>query len=641
MKLRSSLVLVVSLCGIFFLGCGKSDPNYFGTIKPLHPPDEIWLNNSNEPEWLDPGKCSETTGGEVIWNTFAGLAELHPSTLEPMPDIAENWQLSDDARTYTFQLRPSKWSDGTALTAHDFEWSWKRVLDPKTASKYSIIMYPIKNADAFNQQALVATGFPIDASEEQVTKWAEEILPVERIKRDKDRFFLFVSEGEGDALSRIEAAEQLDGRQFESTTIRVAMCDSSVVGVEAVDDQTLVVRLEHPVPYFLNLTGFYTFMPVPRHLLEQLEADDINPDLWTRPEHFVCNGPYRLVEWKFRQYMLFEKNERYWNQAPHLCRAKKVRALMVESYNTALNLYCGGEIDWLGGQAMIPSEFMDRMKNYKDYDNSRYLGVYFYWFNTTAPPLDDARVRRALSLAIDREKITSFVTRAGQIPMSTVVPNGLAGYEAIEQPLFDPETAKQLLAEAGYPEGKNLPPITLIYNTTEQHKQIASAAQQMWKDNLGIQVNIENQEWKVYLNRLKQMDFQIARMGWIGDYADPNTFLELFASNNGNNHSNFADPNYDKLLLEANKAVDPQERLALLREAEEYAFEHQPILPIYVYTKPTMVKPFLRGFHGNDMDRHQWKYFWIDEGWYNGVPAEIQGNPIAPVVPQSNMGNTP
>lgn len=633
-KLRFYFLVLLSIP--FVWGCGKRDSEYFGTVKPKHPPDEVWINNSNEPEWIDPGKCSDSTGGEVIWNMFTGLVELHPATLEPMPAIAVRYELSNDSRTYTFYLRESQWSDGTPFTAHDFEWSWKRVLDPKTASKYSMIMFPLKNGDAFNQKALHLTGAE-SISDEKIEAHVSKVISVTKVKRDGDDVFVFVAEPTNDKdeviLTREEALRQLQPMQIDGKSVSIKIADHSVVGVRAESDLTLVVDLEVPVPYFLNLIGFYTFMPVPRHLLERLESQGINPDLWTRTEHVVCNGAYKMTEWRFRQHMIFEKNEKFWNaDDPTLFRAKKIKALMIDSYNTALNMYCTGEIDWLGAQTMVPSEFMDRMQEYKDHDNSPYLGAYFYWFNTKAPPVDDPLVRKALSLAIDREKITKYVTRAGQIPSSTIVPDGLAQYRAIDQPLFDPEAARQALADAGYPGGKGLPQITLIYNTTEQHKQIASAAQQMWKDHLGIDVIIENQEWKVYLGRLQKVDFQMARLGWIGDYADPNTFLELFASTNGNNHSNWADPKFDEMLLAANATADKEKRLEMLREAEAYAFEQQPMLPIYVYTKPSMVKPYLGGFFGNYQDRHAWKYFYIKEEWYDGIPATISDDPIPPVV---------
>lgn len=626
-----TLLIVVCSSALFlsFPGCRKSESEYFGTTKPLHPPDEIWINNANEPEWIDPSLCSDSTGGEVIWNMFEGLVSLHPQTLEPLPAIAERYELSEDKKTYTFHLRESKWSDGKAFTAHDFEWTWKRVLDPKTASKYSMILFPLKNGDVFNQKAFQ---LKCDKPDEEIKAIVEKIIPVSKIKRDGEDVFVFVTEptDENDnvTLTREEALEQLRSQ------LDMQIADSSVVGVRAEGDYKLVVDLEVPVPYFLNLLGFYTFMPVPRHLLEGLESKDLNPDLWTRPEYLVCNGAYKMTEHRFRQHMLFEANENYWNaDDPTLFGAKKVRALLIESYNTALNMYCTGEIDWLGAQTPVPSEFVDQMQSFKDYNNSPYLAAYFYWINVKAPPVDDPRVRKALALAIDREKITKYITRAGQLPSASVVPDGLAGYKALDRPIFDPEAARAALAEAGYPDGEGFPPLTLIYNTTEMHKQIATAAQQMWKDNLNIDVTIENQEWKVYLGRLAKVDFQMARLGWIGDYADPNTFLELFASTNGNNHSNWKDEKYDQMLQEANAMADKQARLDKLREAEAYAFESQPMLPIYVYTKPTMVKPYLGGLFGNYKDRHPWMYLHIKEEWYDGVPENPQPNVAPPVTP--------
>ena len=631
-----SRITLIAACSIALfvscLGCRKSDPDYFGSTKPLHPPDEIWINNGNEPEWIDPGLCSDSTGGEVIWNMFDGLVSLHPQTLDPMPAIAERYELSEDKKTYTFHLRESKWSDGKPFTAHDFEWAWKRVLDPKTASKYSMILFPLKNGDAFNQQALHLKGVA-DKTDEEIKAIVEDAIPLSKIKRDGDDVFAFATEPtdeEGNVtLTREQALDRLLLKQ-----INVQIADRSVVGVRAVSDHKLVVDLEVPVPYFLNLLGFYTFMPIPRHLIEDLESKGLNPDLWTRPEYVVCNGAYKMTEWRFRQHMLFEKNEHYWNaDDPTLFRVKKVRALMIESYNTALNMYCTGEIDWLGSQTPVPSEFVDQMQTFKDYNNSPYLAAYFYWINVEAPPVDDPLVRKALSLAIDREKITKYITRAGQLPSATIVPDGLAGYQALDRPIFDAEAARAALAEAGYPGGKDFPPLTLMYNTSESHKQIATAVQQMWKDNLDIDVTIENQEWKVYLGRLSKVDFQMARLGWIGDYADPNTFLELFASTNGNNHSNWKDEKFDQMLQEANAMADKQARLDKLREAEAYAFESQPMLPIYVYTKPTMSKPYLGGIFGNYQDRHPWKYFHIKEEWYDGVPDQPQPDVAPPVTP--------
>jgi oligopeptide transport system substrate-binding protein len=351
-------------------------------------------------------------------------------------------------------------------------------------------------------------------------------------------------------------------------------------------------------------------MPIPRHLLEDLERRGIDPDLWTRPEHVVCNGPFLMKEWWFRQRMVFEKNPRYWDAAS--VRLNRVRVAMVESSTTALNMYATGEFDWPGGSTSLPAEFMDHLSGYHDFHQHPFLAVYFYWVNTKEPPLDNPLVRRALSLAVDRKALVRHVTRGGQIASADLVPDGLAGYRGLGQPVFDPDAARRLLAEAGYAGGAGLPPVSLSFNTSEGHKQVAEALQAMWQQELGITVELKNQEWKVFLANAEQMNFQLCRMGWVGDYADPYTFLELLTSDCGNNHSNWSSPAYDQLLEEANRQSEPEKRLDMLRQAEAMALEAQPLIPLYVYTRSQLIKPYVRGIWGNHQDRHPWKSIWID-----------------------------
>lgn len=402
------------------------------------------------------------------------------------------------------------------------------------------------------------------------------------------------------------------------------------VGVKAIDDLTLRVELEDPLPYFLDLTTYYTTFPVPRHVIDRLARAGLNTDLWTRVEHIVSNGPFVLTEWRFRQFMTLRRNPQYWDR--QAVKLERVRLNMVESNNTVLNLYATGELDYVGSSGQLPSEFLDHLSRFADFSNYPQLAVYFYWFNVKAKPLDDARVRRALSLAVDRAQLVKYVTRAGQIPSADVVPDGLAGYRALRSLIFDPVEARRLLKAAGYGPGRPLPTITLRYNTMEQHKLIAEAVQQMWKKHLGVDVQIENQEWKVYLKALNAKDFQIARFGWIGDYPDPYTFLDLLASGNGNNSSNWSDPRYDALLRRANRTQDPAARLAWLREAEALSKEAAPLLPLYVYTRAELSKPYLMGRFSNVQARTLMKYWWIDPRWYHGVPAQ-RADDVAPPRP--------
>jgi oligopeptide transport system substrate-binding protein len=416
---------------------------------------------------------------------------------------------------------------------------------------------------------------------------------------------------------------------WQGRALRMSEMDASFVGVHAQDDRTLVVDLEAPLPYFLHITKYYTAMPVPRHLLAKLAREGVDPELWTRPEHIVTNGPFLLAEAKFRQHVRLDKNPRYWDAA-HV-KLQHIRLLMIESYNTALNMYQAGELDSIGPATALPSEFLSRLRQQRDFVSAPYMSLNFYWVNTRVPPLDNVLVRRALSLAIDRQKLVDHVLQAGQVPSADVVPDGLGGYTGLRSALFDPERARALLREAGFGPERPLPPITVRYNTSESHKQVAEAVQAMWREHLGVRVEIENQEWKVYLKSLETRDYQLGRFGWIGDYPDPFTFLELFTSHNGNNRSGWRSADYDALLARANQRRDPTERLALLRQAEQQVTAELPVLPLYVYTRAELVKPYLRGHVLNFENRYMFKHWWIDERWYDSVPNTERPHGFPPI----------
>lgn len=623
------LSALVGLAGV--AGCGDSGSvadtqhavRYYGTTRPQHGPDEIWTNLGSEPEYIDPGKVSDSAGGIVITNLFSGLVEAHPKTLEPMPGIAERWDVDPDGTRYVFHLRKSQWSDGKALTAHDFEYSWKRLLDPKTASKYGGFLAPIELAEAFNLSAVLVAHVPNDVSDAELLRLlgsdADKVLRVQRVPRTQAAALFVKGEGAEADRARASVIAALSKAQLRGAPVRARVTDANAVGLRAIDEQTFEVRLENPLPYFLSLIAYHITSPVPRHVIERLERAGTNPDLWTRPEHIVNNGAYLIEEWAFRQHIWFKRNPKYWDAAN--VKTSRVRFVMIDSYNTTLNLYKAGELDYIGENSSLPSEFMDHLARFGDFHRDPFLSVYLYWVNTKAKPLDDPRVRRALSLAIDRESLVKYVTRAGQIPTSDLVPDGLAGYRSPKSKVFDPEAARALMKQAGYADGLTLPPTTLSYNTSEGHKQIAEAVQQMWKQHLGVSIAIENQEWKVYLKNLQQMTFQMARLGWVGDYADPFTFLELLKSTNGNNHSGWANERYDDLLRQANATLDTGKRLALLREAETLAMAEAPMIPIYVYTRSEMWKPYLKGMWSSYIGNHAIKYWWIDKRWYDGVPT--------------------
>lgn len=577
----------------------KSD--WYGTTTLRHPADELVANNLTEPESIDPGTCSDAVGATVITNAFEGLTQPDPKTMEPLPGAAESWEVSADKRTWIFHLRAGAvWTDGTPVTAEDFRWSWARALDPATASKYADQLYVIENGDAVNQKAI-----RLAASPDEAKKLLGAIGKVDEVRAIADDLgggaLAFVSD---DAL-REKMLASVPGA-------KIAGPES--LALWAKDPRTFVVRLQQPVSYFLaKITTLYTFFPVPRQAIEKLTAAGLAADLWTRPEHIVSNGPYRLVDWKFRQSMTFERNDRYWDAA-HV-PIRKVTLLEIESTTTALQMYKAGETDWSGENASLPNEYASLLKTKRDYHLSPWLAVYYYWFNVKAPGVDDPRVRRALDMAIDKQAIVDHVTRQNQIPATSIIKDGLAGYRQIEGDPYDPEAARALLAEAGHPGGKGLPPISITFNTNEGHRAIAEAIQEMWKKELGIDARLSNEAWSVFLHDLETQNFQVSRLGWIGDYPDPYTFLSVFLSSSGNNHGNWKSDEYDRLVQASEGELDPAKRIAMMQDAERLLMREMPVLPLYWYTRGVLVKPYVKGFEINFLDRHPWKSLSIDPDW--------------------------
>ena len=351
--------------------------------------------------------------------------------------------------------------------------------------------------------------------------------------------------------------------------------DPKILGFHAVDDTTLVVNLHSPCAYFLHLCCFYTLLPVPRHTVERYREQ------WIKPENIVSNGAYVLTEWQLSQKMRFEKNHRYWD-AENVA-LDVIDGLTGDNINANFNLYMSGIMDWADASA-VPLFVVPELLKRADFHVGPYLNTYFYRFNVTREPFDDIRVRKAFFLAMDSEAITKYVTKAGQTPAHSLVPPGLPGYVEARLPKRNVEEAQRLMRAAGYPGGEGFPHAEVLFNTSESHKHIAEVLQQGWKETLGIEVELVNQEWKVYLATTRSVDYWVARGGWIGDYLDPNTYLDMWTSGNGNNRTGFADPEYDALIDRISRTLDPEERMELLNQAEDWILNKEMIiLPIYYY----------------------------------------------------------
>ena len=381
--------------------------------------------------------------------------------------------------------------------------------------------------------------------------------------------------------------------------------DFSQVGVTAPDDLTLVVELDNPTPFFLQLLTHMSYFPVHQATIEAFGAPDERGTRWTRPGNHVGNGPFKLKEWVLNRSIVVEKNEHYWD-ADNV-KLNRIVFYPIQNVTTEERMFRAGQLHITGNTPVdkIAHYRQERPETLKIFP---FFSTYYYLFNTTAAPLDRVKVRQALAMSIDRQQVVEKITKAGELPAFSYTPPEVNGYVARPGLRYDVERAGALLAEAGYPDGAGFPPVELMYNTSEGHRRIAIAIQQMWKTGLNIDVTLVNQDWKVYLDKRDAKDYQVARAGWIGDYLDPNTFLDMYTTNSGNNDTGWSNRRYDALIARAGATTDQERRFALFRDAESILMAELPIMPIYTYMSKALVSPDVRGWHPNILDIHPFKY---------------------------------
>ena len=751
---RAAAAVIAGLLAGALPGCASDDGPYFGTSRRVgKDAATIYVNNGNEPEYLDPAKSNDTASSALINQMFEGLTAYAPGDVHATQGVASRWDKSDDNRIFRFHLRPeARWSDGKPVTAHDFEYSWKRALRPATASVAATNLYALKNGELFNlgklkalradvtarlgprpdappgpalakgdyvavlgrspakvatriaplaaippghvshskedpkarapEQLAVGGGAPIAAAPDGGLWDAEvDVLqagPEVECNGAADRWFevargdrrgflpgcLLTPAKRADAYALVAAHRSLPtyvpartnvvppedsgaplGFVLEADLVE----DDRAVGVRAVDDLTLDVELARPTPYFTDVTSVATLLPVRRDVIEAFEARG-EPDLWTRPESIVVNGPYTLDEWKFRYEITMKRNPAYW--ARDKLKIHRIVWLQIEQSHPAMSLYKAGDLDYTGDNTSLPPEYLERLSTKKDFHRSEYLSTYWYEFNTKVPPVNDARVRRALNMAIDKRQIVEKITRGGQRTATHYVPDFTgSGYAdqvaedarrgadpfAAPEVMFDPERARALLKEAGYDVARDgdgyratgFPPLEILYNTHEGHKHIAVAVQDMWKRHLGISVTLRNEEWKVMLKNVRDGHYQVVRFGWVAEYNHPHTWLGTFLSSSPQNRTGWADKEFDELVGRAAATSDLAESIRIYRKAEARAVEGMAKLPFYFYTKSTLVKPWVRGFKPNARNLQLMKWLWIDAV---ASSADGPGEPASPTL---------
>jgi oligopeptide transport system substrate-binding protein len=577
------------------------------------PPADFTFVNETDVASVDPALITGNPEGRIVRSIFEGLTRARADNNQPEPGVAERWEITDDGRRYIFHLRRSaRWSNGDTVTAHDFHYSIRRLLDPQTASRYSYQAWYIVNARRYNHgSAALRPGDRVEVELNPAPGLANTVrgklllgkLVGTEGKATTDRTFVVEIDGRERRFQRADDQEPLPPG---TEPCRQVLLDFRDVGVRVIDDHTLEINLSNPTPYFLELAAYYPLSPVHRGCLEEHGAPN-----WTRPENIVSNGPFRLTERRIRDRVRMVRSETYWDREN--VRLKVIDALAIDSLTTAFNLYETRMIHWVPRPPVeVVRELLKRSPPRNDLKPAPMLGSYFYMLNTTRPPLDDRRVRHALSMAIDREEITRVATGAGEIPAYSLVPPSLPGYVQQKCDGYKPDRARQLLAEAGYPEGRGFPKLEIHYNTDQQHQAIAELVRKQWQRELGIIASLRNEEWGSYLDTQGAMKYSVTRRAWVGDYLDPNTYLDMYLTDGENNKTGFSNAEYDALIAGAAQEPDERKRMALLQQAERILMDEMPIIPLWFYVSRNMVRPEVRGFYNNLQDEHPLRAIWMD-----------------------------
>jgi oligopeptide transport system substrate-binding protein len=387
---------------------------------------------------------------------------------------------------------------------------------------------------------------------------------------------------------------------------KARLADFAQVGIQAVDTQTLRITLEHPVAHFLALLTHPVWFPVPLHAIAAAGPAEARGNRWAgSPATFVGNGPFLLRAWRQGQEIVAAAAPTYWDAA--MVKLRAVHFHFYDGVDAEERAFRAGQLHITES---IPVGRIDawRAEHPAQLRADPFLDAYFYRINTSRPPLNDARIRRALSLAIDREQLTTALLRGGQRPATAFVPPGAGGYTPPDLLRHDPEKARALLAEAGYAEGKGLPVFELLYTTSENHRRIAEAIQEQWRTKLGIETRLANQEVASLLEARRTGAFQLLRSSWVADYDAPETYLSLFTSTSAQNFTGWGDPLYDQAIYQAARTTDQAARFALLRQAETLLLEAAPILPLYVNTHVYLIHPAVQGWSPTLLDRHPLKH---------------------------------
>ena len=537
--MKTPRLIAIALAILLVLaGCGKRETDVEAGIRT----QTLLVGNGGEPESLDPHLQNSIPEGSISNALFEGLTTLDPTTLEPNPAAATSWAVSADGLVYTFHLRPeARWSNGEPVTAYDFAFAFQRILKPECAAIGAFLLWPIRNAKAFN------TG--------QLT-------------------------------------------------------DASALGIEVIDHHTLRLTLERPTVSLLVRISQPPWFPVHRATLEKVAATDARVGAWTRPGRLVGNGPFVLTEWQSHSRVVVSKNPTYWN-APRT-RLERIVFFPFASPPVEEHAFRAGQLHVT--YDVPPS----KIKHYRERETAVYrqdpiLGSVYLLFNTTQPPFDNAKVRRALAMAIDRPALVNAVYYGSRVPAAAITPPGMLGYNARAAMPYDPAEARRLLAEAGFPAGRGMPGIELQAGQTIEQPRLAEVLQEMWRRELSLRVIIAVAEGKTIAENFKLRRFSVRIFYWAADFVDPANFLEAFTTDGRNKYTGWSHPEYDRLINAAGDLPDPVRRLELFQQAEALLLEQAPAAPLFFDRWPRLVHPSVKGWNPSALDLQHWQDVWLEK----------------------------
>jgi oligopeptide transport system substrate-binding protein len=502
----------------------------------------LLLGNGAEPEDLDPQVVTIYSDQNILLALFEGLTAVDEKTSQAVPAAAKSWEVSADGLTWTFHLREGlRWSNGEALNAADFVQSWRRILSPALGAEYANLLYPIKNAEAFNLGTIA---------------------------------------------------------------------DPAVLGLSAPDATTVKVLLERPTPYLPLLVAQPPWYPVNPRVLAHFGAESKRGTPWTRPGNLVGNGPFTLAEWVPNSRIVVAKNPSYWNADTVTLR--KIVFYPTESPDTE-------ERDFRAGQLHVTYALpISKIDAYRRDSPDRlrvdpFLQTFFLRFNVKRPPFDDPRVRRALSLAIDRDIIARRVLSGGYPAAHSFTPPDCGGYTARARVDLDAEQARSLLSEAGHAGGRGIPRFEVQVRNDGVQPPVMEAIQAMWDKELGVHATLATLEQKTWIQNQQTLNYSVSTAGWAGDFLDPVTFLDLFVTNGGNNWTGWGDSDYDRLIQNAARDADPEARMESFQKAEARLLEQSPVTPLYFGAHSYLIDPAVKGWVPALLGYHRYAFVRLQE----------------------------